>query len=152
MFERPPAQREWVSWLSVALWSLLIFATIPLARSIEGVVVDAWGQQAFLYAVLIAIGLAAGATFRQVRRMGPISPLRGALLAGVVLVFGAYTFSLRHSAVEAIHFVEYGALGVLAYRALTHRMRDTGIYLAAALVAGIVGILDEAIQWATPNR
>ncbi len=89
MSARPPAQREWVSWLSVVLWSLLIFATIPLARAIEGVVVGAWGQQAFLYAVLIAIGLAAGATFLQLRRMGPISLLRGALLVGVALVFGA---------------------------------------------------------------
>ncbi len=41
MFARPPAQREWVSWLSVVVWSLLIFATIPLARAIERVVVGA---------------------------------------------------------------------------------------------------------------
>jgi hypothetical protein len=31
-------------------------------------------------------------------------------------------------------------------------MRDPGIYLAAALVGGTVGILDEAIQWLTPRR
>ena len=64
MFARPPAQREWVSWLGVVLWSLLIFATIPLARAIERIVVDAWGQQFFLYAMAIAIAAPAGATFR----------------------------------------------------------------------------------------
>ncbi len=152
MFARPPDQREWVSWLGVVLWSLLIFATIPLARAIERVVVDAWGQQFFLYAVLIVIGAAAAATFRHLRRLGTISGMRGVLLGGVGLVFGGYTFSLRHNAVEAVHFVEYGVLGLLAYRALTHRMRDSGIYLAAGCVAGIVGILDEGIQWATPRR
>ena len=70
MFARPPAQREWVSWLGVVLWSLLIFATIPLARAIEGVVVDAWGKQFFLYAVLIVIGAATVATFRYLRSLG----------------------------------------------------------------------------------
>jgi VanZ family protein len=152
MFVRPPAQREWVSWLSAVLWSLLIFATIPLARAIERVVVDAWGEQFFLYAVLIVIGAAAVETFRQLRRLGTISRMRGVLLGGIALVFGAYTFSLRHNAVEAVHFVEYGVLGLLAYRALTHRTHDSAIYLAAACVAGIVGILDEGIQWATPKR
>ena len=152
MFARPPAQREWVSWLGVVLWSLLIFATIPLARAIEGVVVDAWGKQFFLYAVLIVIGAATVATFRYLRSLGTISAMRGVLLGGVGLAFGAYTFSLRHNAVEAVHFVEYGVLGLLAFRALTHRMHDSAIYLAAACVAGIVGILDEGIQWATPKR
>ena len=152
MFARPPDQREWVSWLGVVLWSLLIFATIPLARAIERVVVGAWGQQFFLYAVLIVIGAAAVETFRYLRRLGTISGMRSVLLGGVALVFGAYTFSLRHNAVEAVHFVEYGVLGLLAFRALTHRMHDSAIYLAAACVAGIVGILDEGIQWATPKR
>lgn len=152
MFARPPAQREWVSWLSVVLWSLLIFATIPLARAIERVVVGAWGQQFFLYAVLIVIGAAAVETFRYLRRLGTISGMRVALLGGVALVFGAYTLSLRHNAVEAVHFVEYGVLGLLAFRALTHRMHDSTIYPAAACIAVIVGILDEGIQWATPER
>ena len=152
MFERPPTEREWVSWLMMVLWSLLIFATIPVARAIQAVVVDAWGQQFFLYVTLIAIAAAAGVTFRHLYRLGPISPMRLVLLAGVAVIFAAYTFTLRHNAVEAMHFVEYGVLGVLAYRALAHRMRDAGIYLAAALVGGIVGIMDEAIQWATPGR
>lgn len=152
MFERPPAEREWVSWLLIVLWSLLIFATIPVARAIEALVVGAWGQQIFLYSVLIVIAAAAGVTFRYLYRLGPISPMRVALLAGLVLLFVAYTFALRRNPVEAVHFVEYGVLGVLTYRALTHRMRDAGIYLVAAFTAGIVGIVDEAIQWATPGR
>ncbi len=47
MSERHLAEREWVSWLIMVLWSLLIFATIPVARAFETVVVDAWGQQFF---------------------------------------------------------------------------------------------------------
>ena len=37
---------------------------------------------------------------------------------------------------EAVHFIQYGALGVLLFRAFSHRMRDPMIYLAAALARG----------------
>ena len=151
MFERPPS-REWVSWLLVAAWSLVIFATIPLARAIQRGVREAFGEQAFLYAVLVAILAAFLATLRHLRGLGRISPARGAWLAGVAAVYAGYAFTLRQTPVEAVHFLQYGVLGVLAFRALTHRVHDPGIYLAAALIGGIVGILDEAIQWLTPRR
>lgn len=151
MFARPPS-REWISWLLVVAWSLLIFATIPLARAIQHLVRESFGEQAFLYAVLAAVLVAFLATLRQLRSLGPISPARGAWLAGVAAIYAGYAFTLRGNPVEAIHFLEYGLLGVLAFRALTHRMGDPAIYLAAALVGGIVGILDEAIQWTTPQR
>jgi VanZ family protein len=151
MFDRPPS-REWLSWLLVAAWSLVIFATIPLARAIQRSVREAFGEEAFLYAVLVAILAAFLATLRHLRALGRISPARGAWLVGVAAVYAGYAFTLRRAPVEAVHFLQYGVLGVLAFRALTHRMRDPGIYLAAALVGGIVGILDEAIQWLTPQR
>ncbi|MGH6947935.1 MAG: VanZ family protein, partial [Kiloniellales bacterium] len=59
---------------------------------------------------------------------------------------------LRHSASEALHFIEYGVLGFLLFGALSHRTRDWGIYLAAALLGAIIGTIDEAIQWLTPRR
>ena len=152
MFERPPSEHEGFSWLIFLLFSLLIFATVPVARVIEAFVVDAWGQQIFLYSVLIVIVVASVITFRYLYRRRPFSPGRVVLLAGITMTFAAYTFELRGNPIEALYFVEYGVLSVLAYRALTHRMRDAGIYLVAAFTAGIVGIVDEAIQWATPRR
>ena len=41
---------------------------------------------------------------------------------------------------------------MLALQALSHTVRDASVYFAAALVGGIVGTLDEGIQWATPDR
>jgi hypothetical protein len=151
MFDRPPS-REWLSWLLVATWSLVIFATIPLARTIQRAVRETVGEEAFLYVVLVAIVVTFLATFRHLRGLGRISPVRGAWLLGVAAVYAGYAFTLRRAPVEALHFLQYGVLGVLAFRALTHRMRDPGIYLAAALIGGIVGIIDEAIQWLTPRR
>lgn len=151
MFERPPS-REWVSWLLVAAWSLVIFATIPLARAIQRSVRETVGEQAFLYVVLVAILAAFLAASRQLRGLGRIQPAQRAWLVGVLALYAGYAFTLRGNPVEAVHFLQYGVLGLLAFRALTHRVHDLGIYLAAALVGGIVGILDEAMQWLTPQR
>jgi len=152
MSERAQPYREWLDWLAVVLWSMVIFATIPLARTIQGAVENAWSEDAFLYAVLFVILGAVAVAFRYVRGLEGISRGRIAWLVAVGSVYVAYVFSLRGDPVEAVHFVEYGVLGILAFRALAHRMHDTGIYLVAAAVGGIVGTLDEAIQWATPRR
>jgi len=151
MFERSPA-REWVSWLLVAAWSLVIFATIPLARAIQRSVREAFGEQVFLYLVLVTTLAALLVALRYLRGLGSISLVRTAWLVGVAAVCAGYAFSLRRAPSEAVHFLQYGVLGLLAFRALTHRLRDPGIYLAAALIGGTVGILDEAIQWLTPER
>jgi VanZ family protein len=53
--------------------------------------------------------------------------------------------------VERFHFVEYGLLACLFYRAW--RPVDNGVALVWALLAGVfVGILDESLQWFVPAR
>ena len=69
----------------------------------------------------------------------------------IATVFIVYTIQLRGNPEEAVHFVQYGVLGILVYRALTHRITDYGIYFVALLLTITVGILDEALQWLTPE-
>ncbi len=152
MSERAQPARERLDWLAVVLWSVVIFATIPLARTIQRAVKDTWSENAFLYAVLLVILTAVAVAIRYLRGLEDLSRGRIAWLVAVGGVYVVYVISLRGNPVEAVHFVEYGVLGVLAFRAFAHRMHDTGIYLAAAAVGGIVGTLDEAIQWAIPRR
>lgn len=152
MLERPPGEREWLSWLYVVLWSLFVFAMIPLARGLQAIVANYAGPEIYIYLV-IAVVLGTGAAIALHLRYS----LRGSIgsylwLALFAAIFVGYTISLRHSASEALHFVEYGVLGFLLYRALSHRLRDWGIYLAAAILGAIIGTLDEAIQWMTPRR
>jgi VanZ family protein len=152
MLDRPPREREWVSWLSVGFWSLIVFVTVPLARNLQGFVSEHLGRPAFAYLViavtLLWVGVALAYSFRQrsIRVSG------GIWLLAVSAVFIGYTIELRTAPEEAVHFIEYGLLGLLTYRALSHRVRDAGIYFAAVIIAGIVGTVDEAIQWATPLR
>lgn len=151
MFESPPRGRESVSWLLLAIWAAAIFAAIPLARRIQAVVSELWGRQSFGYltvAVIVAGGAWAIRKLLRARR-----PAASYLwLVAVGTVFFGYTYRLRTSPEEALHFVQYGVLGVLAYRALSHRVRDWTIYWTAAAIGCLVGILDELIQWVTPGR
>ena len=67
-------------------------------------------------------------------------------LISIATVFIIYTLQLRRNPEEAMHFVQYGVLSILIYRALSHRITDYGIYFVALLLTITVGILDEALQ------
>ncbi|MBD3871962.1 MAG: VanZ family protein, partial [Acidobacteria bacterium] len=53
---------------------------------------------------------------------------------------------------EAVHFLEYGVLGVLLFRALSTHIHDGSVFAAGALIGILVGIFDEIIQWFVPGR
>lgn len=141
------------AWMGVAGWTLLILFTVPLARNLQGYVSEHWGSATFTYVVLACIALAAawGAGFlwrNRTRR-----PLTAWLcLAGVAGAFVWFTLRSRACPEEALHFVEYGVLGALLYYALSFHLRDASAYLAAVLLAGMAGLLDESLQWIIPRR
>jgi len=152
MLTKPPREPEWRSWLWVILWSIVIYVTIPFARAIQKWVQAHAGREWFGYAVIAIVLLAAVRTIvflvrHRVRARGSY-----VWLSAVAVVFVWYTIELWDNAEEAMHFVQYGVLGLLIYRALTHRVRDVTIYFTAAVIGAIVGTIDEAIQWATPDR
>ena len=153
MFQSPPREKSWVSWLYVVIWSLFIFVTIPLARMVQEFVRQQWGRETFTHVVIVSIllGLVASVFYLRKHR----STFRGntVWLLAVTGIFIGYTIKLgKVNPEESIHFTQYGLLGILAFRALTHRLGDLSIYFAAALICGIVGILDEVVQWITPGR
>ncbi len=148
-----PKEKEWVSWTYVALWTLVIYLTIPYARPIQIFVTNNWDRDLFGYSMIVftvAVLVRAFIYLIRLRR-----PSRGGYiwLAAVAAVQVRYTFRLMNDAPEeAIHFIQYGLLGLLIFRALSHRTRDFTIYFSAALIGGTIGIIDEGIQWATPDR
>jgi len=110
------------------------------------------GAELFRVVVLVLLAGAGLVLLRVLARARRLEPARIAWILGVagLYVLGIVTLCQRPE--EAVHFVQYGALGVLAFRALGHRVRDGGIYLAAAAVGSTFGILDEFLQWLTPRR
>jgi hypothetical protein len=151
MLNRPPKEKQWVSWIYVVIWSLIIFVTIPLGLVLQEFVVQRAGSEIVTYAVIATIASAIVASAVYLRHVAA-SGKRYIWLLAVGAIFIGYTIKLGEIPVESIHFIQYGLLGVLIYRALTHRIRDISIYFSAAFIGGIVGMLDELIQWITPER
>jgi hypothetical protein len=139
-------------WLATALWSLLVFATIPFARTLQWTVQGRLGRESFGWIVLGLLMAGVVGALAYLLRRGQLNGARLSWIGGVGAVFVAATLSLREAPEEALHFVEYGVLGVLAWRALRPSLPDAGAFVGAALVGAVVGTLDEAIQWATPMR
>ena len=151
MLDKPPKEPEVFSWAYVVTGALVIYCTIPVARSLRRVVQEHIGREYFLYFAAFFVLLAGFFALRHLQKRN--LPFNAKLcLIVIFLAFMGYIYSLRAIPEEAIHIMQYGVLGILVFRALTHRMRDTGIYIAATLVVGIVGIIDEYIQWLVPSR
>lgn len=150
---RPPRGRESSAWAAAAAWGLSIYLTIPLARTLQEAVQERGGRMWFLWGTLLAFGLAAAVLVRAWRR-GRWMATAGqwAVLAAILGLFTWRAWSLRANPEEAFHFVQYGVLGLLLFRALGHRLADPSIYVAGALIGVAVGIGDELVQWLVPRR
>ena len=154
MLLSPPKGKAWAAWIAVGLWSLLIFLTIPLARHISELVSAQWDRSLFTYLVLLTIAVSLVAVTGQVilrrLKLSKQGLLWLALIAGT---FTGYTLLLgKRSPEESVHFIQYGVLSVLVYRALTTKRRDISVYFSAAVICGIIGTADEIVQWLVPDR
>lgn len=153
IFDEQPRGRESAAWRWVGFWVATIYLTIPLARIIQETVRDRAGKEAFLWITFLAFAAAAAWIIRAFRRkQGNARPVQIAVLAGMGGLFSWLAWSLRANPEESFHFVQYGMLSVLLFRALRHRLSDPSIYLTATLIGSALGILDELIQWVVPRR
>jgi len=139
------------AWLAVGAVTGLILATAPIARGLQKAVREGAGEHAFLTIAVVGV-LAAGLFgWRGLSRAGA-SPARRAVVVLSAAAYLAGAWALRGTPVEALHLLEYGLLGALAFHALSFRIRDPSVYVSAALVGASVGIVDEGVQWLIPDR
>lgn len=153
LFSEAPQEKEAVSWTWTGAWLAFVYLTIPFARSIQKVVYERAHKGLFLWMTLLVFAAAGGWIIRVlVRKQWKARPSQMVALAGIGAGMAAMAWSLRTHPEEAIHLVQYGVLGLLLFRALSHRLRDPSVYVVAFLIGAAAGIGDELIQWAVPQR
>jgi hypothetical protein len=153
IFGDNPRGRESTAWRWVGLWVAFIYLTIPLARILQETVRERAGKEVFLWITFLAFAVAAAWIVRAFfRRQWKPRPAQIAVLCGIGGLFSWLAWSLRANPEEAFHFVQYGVLSILLFRALRHRLSDSSLYLTATLIGSAFGILDELIQWVVPRR
>lgn len=140
-------------WLAVLLWVLVIYTTIPFVRRLREWFVERWDPALVSWgvaALLVAAAVAALVSLR--RRLGGLSTGSLVWMVGTTAVFVLWTFSLKRSPEEAIHLLEYGTLAILLHRALQPSIPNALVFIAAALIGSMIGMVDEVIQWISPSR
>ena len=153
MLDRPPREPEWLSWLFVALWALIIFLTVPFARDLVDFLRSIGDLNILTYSVSIFIVIASILTVVSIAKRPSARTLDFVFLIGITGIFVYLTFRVgARRPAEVLHYLEYGLLGIFIYRAFSHRIRDYSIFVAVLITGTIVGVLDETIQWLTPRR
>ena len=153
MFDHKPREREWVSWLLVMAWTATILLSVPSIRYVTDYVQSQWGDATFTYSITLLLVGSAVATLTFLLKRGGMSLAQFGWLTAILGVYIYLTFSLRSRwPAEAVHYVEYGVLSLLIYRAFSHRISDNSIYMASVLAGTLVGVLDETVQWLVPGR
>ncbi|MEM9290388.1 MAG: hypothetical protein AAGD01_01755 [Acidobacteriota bacterium] len=147
--------RRWLG--AAALVAAANIGLSPYFGLIRDLLLDTFSRRALV--ILAALLAGAGAlllirTLRQLR--GPRWKARaGALLTALALaVFQTFAFSrgnFQVDLVEKFHFVQYGLLAYLVYRAFLP-LGDRSSWLLPALAAWCCGALEEGAQWLSPLR
>ena len=143
--------------LAPVLFSLAILAVAPALGRLRNLLLDAFGSGALALvagATALAGALAfvvAVARIREHRRLR-YGLLAVAALLVVVQVLWWRSGDARVDVVERIHLLEYGTLAALWLWAFAPRVRDWTVVPLALLATGLVGLADEAVQWATQLR
>ena len=142
-----------LAWFWVGLCSLAIFFIVPFARAIQQFTTSRFGASFFiilLLAVVTAVFLAVLyiLVFRlKIRRISQYIWL--SIFAGFYFYIGLAKIA---NPTDGAHYLEYGLLGCLLFRAWRFSIPDAAVYPAAFFSGALVGILDEIIQWIAPNR
>jgi VanZ family protein len=157
MIIRKPWEPKWLSWILVIAWMAYIIYTITDYKDIRTKVDDDFGKQFVKWFVigLASAGVIGGVVVMMLNRaryrIWNYIALALLLFLYVKSVYYIYT-SPYHSRWEAMHFVQYGVLGVLMFRALAHSFRDWAVFFIALGITVTFGSIDESIQWGHPDR
>ena len=139
--------------LAAGLWIGLIYGTVPFVRAVREAFISRWPAALIAYAVIaFVLGSIVASIVILRRRQPPIGSADLLWLIGVAAVVAIWTYNLMGQPEEAVHFLEYGVLGVLLYRVFDDRVPDPTVYVAATLAGLLVGTVDETIQWLVPGR
>lgn len=136
--------------------SALVILWAPFVGQIRGQIRAAFpGQFVLIVGAIVGVAVA-GALIAAVLRIRERRALRyGAIVAALVLA-ASYALATRSGfpevdAVERFHFVEFGLITLLFYRAWKP-IDDSSIFVLPVLAGILVGTLEEWFQWFIPVR
>jgi hypothetical protein len=151
---RPRARA--VPFLIAIVVSAVLVLSAPFVGRIRGQIRAAFpGQFVTIVGGTIAVAIMAALVF-ALMRIRERRLLRYALILLALVLGAGYAYAIRTGnpevdSVELFHFVSYGLVTLLFYRAW-RPVGDAAIFVLPVLSALMVGAVDEWFQWFIPNR
>jgi VanZ family protein len=136
--------------------SLAVILSSPFVGDIRSALITAFPAQFRLIigsaiAAVVVVALLVAVVKIRDRRRWRFTGLAVAVGGATVYARIVATGNLQVDVVEHVHFIEYGIVAWLFYRAW--RPMDNGTAIIWPLLAGtLVGIIDESVQWFIPAR
>ena len=151
LFQRGIFGRERTAWITLGVYTLLLYATLTLTNDLYRATFDWLGKSAVSRGIYAVAALIAVALLVFVWRRLPRTPATYATLVSIGLLT-YYTMSLEYIPANRIHFFQYCPLAILGLEALRFRVRDRNVYLWALLLVSLIGVGDEFLQGLLPGR
>ena len=136
-------------WGAVVLWTALIYATVPIGRPICDFLIRKTSFSFFMNAAVLIV--LSGLCFYFIRMIRIRRPSSYLILGMTCLAYiaGLKIFTIP---AEKIHFLEYGLLAFLIFRAVSFDWAEGRAYGPALIMTAVIGWGDEGLQSITPGR
>ena len=108
------------------------------------------GAEILVLAGLVFTGI--GVSWYALRGIDSMGGWRFAALAAIATTYAAILAMVELTPAEKLHFLYYGFLAVLVYRALELDLTGGGLIITTVIVVAVIGLGDEVLQGIIPRR
>ncbi len=139
-------------WWPPLAFTVFIFATLNVVSGWWKTVFDVLGSEKLKLGFLFVLGMA---FLLWVVKIGTDKKSHKlSRLVWLIVIVGIYIYflSIISNVVEQIHLAEYGILTWLYFRPINKRINNVAAYILTWLLVGVIGILDEWVQFYLPSR
>jgi hypothetical protein len=140
------------AWLRVALFTIVIYATLPVAPLIWRVFARRVGDAAEVFVLGGLLVSSIALVMVGARHAGALPVARIASLVAICSVYVAIIATVELTPAEKLHFLYYGMLALLVYQALEIDLAGAGLVIATIGIVALIGFGDEVIQGIVPRR
>ncbi len=151
LFQRGIFRKERTAWISLAVYTMLLYATLTLTYDLYIAAFNRLGKAAISQGIYAVAGVITVAVFLFIWLRLPRTPSTY-VTASLIGILAYYAMAIEDIPANRIHFFQYCPLAILALEALRFRIPDRNVYLWTFLMVGLIGVGDEFVQGLLPDR
>ncbi len=143
-----------VDWLLALSYVAIIYLVLPIAPTVWHWMGNSFGRGAVARVPICLLAMVGLVLLLYMIAMRGEKGLFSYFMLLIILVVTLYMYKLKRDSTpaEKVHFIQYGLVSALWFRALYNDIKGRSIYLFAFMVSCLCAVLDEYIQHLLPNR